>query len=260
MWFDKLFDLSNRVAVVSGAGRGIGKAIAVGLAEYGAEIAVVDILPLEELRSVKKEVEDVGRKCLIINADVSKEERVKRAVDTIISEYGKIDILVNNAGIIKRGPAEEATLDDWNETLSVNLLGYFLCCKYVFPYMKNRLYGKIINIASTDAEYPGPNKISYVSSKGAVVTLTKALAVEWAKYHINVNAVSPYMVPGTGFSKTWLGSQKEYLQLASKNPMAKILTPEDIVGSVIFLASKASDAITGCILYVDYGYRISPIF
>jgi len=258
--FNKLFDLSNSVAVITGAGRGIGKAIAVGLAEYGASIAAIDILPLEELKGVKKEIEDVGRKCLIINADISKEEMVKHAVDAIISEYGKIDVLVNNAGIVKRGPAEASSLDDWNKVLSVNLLGYFICCKHVFPYMKNRLYGKIINIASTDAEYPSPNKISYVSSKGAVVTLTKALAVEWGKYHINVNAICPYIVTGTEFSKSWLGTQEEYLKAASKNPMGKILTPEDIVGSVIFLASKASDAVTGHILYVDYGYRISPTF
>lgn len=253
MDYSKLFNLDGQTAIITGSARGNGKEIAMGLASVGANIVLTDILLLEKLQEVAKEIEAKGVGCLPIQTDVSEPSDVKKLVEKTVDKFGNIDILVNNAGIMIRGKVEEWSKEDWRKILDVNLIGPFLCAKEVFPIMKRNRKGKIINIASIDAVRGFPGKIGYGSSKGGLLTFTKQLAVEWAEFGINVNAICPGLVE-TPMSKDLIEKEgREKLKLL--NPMRKILKPGDLVGAVIFLASAASDLVTGHALYVDGGMR-----
>jgi len=253
MDYSKLFNLDGQTAIITGSARGNGKEIAMGLASVGANIVLADILLLEKLQEVAKEIESKGVGCLPIQTDVSEPSDVKKLVEKTVDKFGNIDILVNNAGIMIRGKVEEWSKEDWRKILDVNLIGPFLCAKEVFPIMKRNKKGKIINIASIDAVRGFPGKIGYGSSKGGLLTFTRQLAVEWAEFGINVNAICPGLVE-TSMSKDLIEREgREKLKLLT--PMRKILTPEDLVGAVIFLASAASDLVTGHALYVDGGMR-----
>ncbi|MBC7189353.1 SDR family oxidoreductase, partial [Candidatus Aerophobetes bacterium] len=184
----------NKVVIVTGGARGIGKATAMSFAREGATVSVVDI-DLEEAKKVALQITSAGGEALALKADVSNEKEVEKMIDTIYSKFGKIDILVNNAGIIRRGSTSEHTHQEWDRVIAVNLRGTFNCAKAVIPIMKKQRYGKIINVSSVAGKIGDiASAPSYGSSKGAINTLTKSLARELAEYGIYVNAVAPHAI------------------------------------------------------------------
>jgi NAD(P)-dependent dehydrogenase (short-subunit alcohol dehydrogenase family) len=249
-----LFDLSGRIAIVTGACRGIGQAIAFGFAEFGADVAVVDIVDDQEGWAATHRIESAtGVQSIYIQADVSSRDQVRSMTRKVLTRFGKIDILCNNAGIARGGPAITMADQPVQELLQVNLLGVFNGCREVGRIFVEQRQGNVINMASTDAEAGTVNGSVYSASKGGVVSLTKALAVEWARYNIRVNAISPQVVE-TDMTKDRLSKAGEYEQDVSRIPLGRLLQSEDLQGAAVFLASDASRMVTGHILHVDGGY------
>lgn len=247
-----LFDLSGKVALVIGGHGGIGKAIALGLAEAGADIAVAS-RNLEALEKVAKEIRAKGKKSLAVNVDVTDEKSVNEMVDVIKNTFQRIDILVNAAGLAIRKPADSFPIEEWQKVMDINTRGTFLCCQAVGRVMLKQRSGRIINISSVRGRYGLPSGYAaYCPSKGAVDTLTRTLACEWAKSNVLVNAVAPTIVE-TDLTKDALADPAYAKQMKDRIPMGKWALPEDIVGPVIFFASEASSFVTGQILYIDGG-------
>ncbi|TLS50458.1 2-dehydro-3-deoxy-D-gluconate 5-dehydrogenase KduD [Paenibacillus antri] len=247
----KLFDLTGKVAVVTGAGRGLGQGLALGLAEAGADLALVvnRTAPEETLKAV----EALGRKAVVVEADLSSEEGAARVSAAALEAYGKVDILVNNAGIIRRTPAAEHSYADWQEVLDVNLNSVFLLSQSLGREMVKQGSGKIINIASMLTFQGGINVPGYTASKHAVAGLTKALANEWAGRGVNVNAIAPgYM--STDNTEALRNDETRNRQILERIPSGRWGTPEDMKGPVVFLASSASDYMSGHVLCVDGGW------
>lgn len=244
--------LDGKVALVTGASRGLGRGMALGLAEAGADLVVV-ARSLERLEGAVSEARALGRRCLPVEADVSREEEVKRMVEEALGEFGRIDILVNNAGINYREASEHYPLDEWERVLSVNLTGTFLCCREVGRVMIEQRRGKIINVASLTSVIGVRTIPAYSASKGGVAQLTKVLAVEWAKYNIQVNAIGPGYFR-TDLTEPLFQDPERRRWVESRIPMGRWGTPEDLKGAVVFLASEASDYITGQVLFVDGGW------
>lgn len=247
-----LFNLEGKVAIVTGGAGGLGKALAIGLAAYGADIVVTGrtIATLEE---TAKEVTALGRKCKPIACDVTVEEQVVKMVDETVKEFGKVDILVNVAGLAIRHPAEEFDANDFDKVMDINVKGTFLCCKAVAKYFIPQRRGKIINISSVRGfnGHPG-GYAAYGTSKGAINLLTKQLATEWAKYNINVNAIAPCIF-WTDLTKEVLENEELYKIFMSRIPMGRAPETDEFIGAAVFLASAASDFVTGDILCVDGG-------
>lgn len=246
-------DLSGKVAIVTGGHRGIGRAISLGLAKFGANIVIADIVDETKIKKVTDEIENIGRRALAVRTDVTKKKDVEEMVQKSMKKFGKIDILVNNAGILRYRPFIEMTEDEWDEVMSVNVKGVFLCPQAVGKIMIKRRKGKIINVASTHGHVgTSSGLVAYCVSKGGVIQLTKALALEWAKYNINVNAISPTTTKtalfGTRLDKEWVEKQID------KIPINRMLEPIDVVGAAVFLASESSNAVTGHSLIVDGGF------
>jgi len=246
-----LFDLSGRVAVVTGAGRGLGQGLALGLAEAGADVVLVvnRTAPDETVRKV----EALGRKAVVVQADLSTEAGASLVVQETLNAFGKADILVNNAGIIRRAPAADHPYADWQEVLDVNLNSVFLLCQSFGREMLKQGSGKIINIASMLSFQGGITVPGYTASKHAVAGLTKALANEWAGKGINVNAIAPgYM--STDNTEALRNDEARNRQILERIPAGRWGTPEDLKGPVVFLASGASDYMSGHVLCVDGGW------
>ncbi|MGD0781115.1 MAG: SDR family oxidoreductase [Dehalococcoidales bacterium] len=249
---NELFDLTDKVALVVGGHGGIGKAIALGLADAGADVAVAS-RNLEALKGVVKEIEAKGRKSMAIAVDVTDEKQVNAMADKVVKAFGRIDILVNGAGLAIRKPADTFPIDDWQKVMDINTRGTFLCCQAVGRVMLQQKSGRIINISSVRGRYGLPaGYAAYCPSKGAVDTLTRTLACEWAKSNVLVNAVAPTIVE-TDLTKDALADPAYAKQMRDRIPMGKWALPEDIVGPTVFFASDASSFVTGQILYIDGG-------
>jgi gluconate 5-dehydrogenase len=247
-----LFDLSGKVALVVGGHGGIGKAIALGLADAGADV-IVSSRNMDALQGAVKDIEAKGRKSLAVAADIVDEKQVNDMVVKILKVFPRIDILVNAAGLAIRKPADSFPIDEWQKVMDINTRGTFICCQAVGRVMLKQKSGRIINVSSVRGRYGLPaNYAAYCASKGAVDSLTRTLACEWAKSNVLVNAVAPTIVE-TDLTKGALADPAYAKQMKDRIPMGKWALPEDIVGPAIFFASEASSFVTGQILYIDGG-------
>ncbi|WP_134705191.1 2-dehydro-3-deoxy-D-gluconate 5-dehydrogenase KduD [Ammoniphilus sp. YIM 78166] len=245
------FNLQGQVAVVTGGTRGLGKAMALALAEAGADIALIQ--RTETDRSTKEEVEALGRRCEIVLCDLADIQQVKQVMEKVEEKFGKIDILVNNGGIQRRSPAVDFSEEDWDSVLDVNLKSVFILCQQAGKRMLKQGRGKIINIASLLSFQGGITVPAYAAAKGGVAQLTKALANEWAAHGVNVNALAPgYM--DTEMNDGLKQNETRSRQILERIPAARWGKPEDMKGAVIFLASPASDYIHGQVLAIDGGW------
>ena len=248
---ENLFNLNGKVAIVTGTSRGLGKAMAIALAKAGANIVGVGVSDMSE---TKEEIQKVGRQFLEIKADLTNTKSVDKIVSETVKKFGGIDILVNNSGTIRREDAINYKEKDWDDILNLNLKTlFFLSQKVAKQFMKQETGGKIINIASMLSFQGGIRVPAYTASKSGVMGLTKALANEWAKYNINVNAIAPgYMA--TDNTKQIREDEKRSQEILDRIPAGRWGTPEDLAGAVVFLASKASDYVNGHTLAVDGGW------
>ncbi len=242
------FRLDGKKALVTGAARGIGKAISLTFAEHGADLALID-LDREPLEEVAKEIRALGRQALPIVADVSQLDQIEKLTAQTLRELGWIDILVNNAGIGVYKPAEELTVEDWDKVLSLNLKGSFFLSQMVGKHMIKRKSGKIINISSQAGVVGIEGLAAYGASKAGIILYTKVLAVEWGEYNIKVNAIAP-----TSVRTRQVHPGKAGEELIKKTPLGKMGEPEDVAAAALFLASDASDMISGSTIMVDGGY------
>jgi NAD(P)-dependent dehydrogenase (short-subunit alcohol dehydrogenase family) len=247
-----LFDLSGKVAIVTGTSRGLGQYFGRALAKAGADL-VITSRKLSSLTEFRKEIESLGRKALAVQVDVLSQSDIENMVRAAIKEYGKIDILVNNAGLNIRSPSADFSWEDWDTVIDTNLKGNFFCAQAVAKEMIKRNYGRIINLGSCTCVFGMEGIAPYTASRGGVLMMTKSLAAEWGKYGITVNVLAP------GWFKTAqnaaLYENKQWVEnIKSRIPLNRPGLPNDLDGTVIFLASDASAYITGQIILVDGGF------
>ena len=249
-----LFNLKGKVALVTGGNGGLGLGMALGLAAAGANIAIAARNPGKTSDAIKQ-IEGVGVRAISVPTDVTKETEIESMISQTLDKLGQIDILVNNSGVTMRKEPEDLSGDEWDHVLNVNLRACFLASKTVYPHMRDRGSGKIINIGSMTSIFGGGGSgAPYSSSKGGIVQLSKSLAVAWAKDNIQSNAILP------GWFTTELTAaiperQKERYQLiSSRIPAGRWGEPEELAGVAVFLASPASDYVTGSVIAVDGGY------
>jgi len=249
-----LFDLTGQVAVVTGAGRGLGKAAAVGLAAFGADVAAID-LAADRCADTRQAIESLGRKCLAYGCDVADYDAVCKTVGQIAADFGRIEILVNIAGITARIPTPDIPPEQVRRLTEVNYFGTFWMCKEVGRIMLAQGKGNIVNMSALGGGFLGTGRgnAAYSSTKGAIASLTKELACEWGAQGIRVNAVAPCWFQ-TEMNATSIFANKAFMdQVVTKLPMRRIGQPHELVGPIVFLASQASSMITGLILPVDGG-------
>jgi NAD(P)-dependent dehydrogenase (short-subunit alcohol dehydrogenase family) len=248
------FDLTGKVAMVTGSARGIGFAIASALAAYGADIVLCDLLT-DELEESRKAISDLGRRALAVRADITRIPEIQAMVGRAVEEFGRIDILVNNAGINITQWAVDVTEEAWDKVMNINLKAVFFCSQAVAGVMIGRKSGKIINVSSQTGTVAIPQRAAYCSSKGAVNQLTKLLALEWAPHGINVNAIAPTFIE-TKFTEPMFRNEEFHRYVLDSIPLGRIGRPEDVTGAVVYLASSASDLVTGHVLLIDGGWTI----
>lgn len=245
------FKLTDRVAVVTGASEGIGRDMAVGLAKAGADI-VVSSRREEMLKAVKAEIEHCGRKSEVFAMDVSKLDEIDALKDFIQHRFGKVDILVNNAGYTVTKPAWEINENEWDDMLDISFKGLFFCCQKIGSIMKENGYGKIINLSSTFSRSIIPGRSVYGGIKAGISHLTEALAAEWAPDGVRVNALAPTAVRTPSRESLLQGKMLE--TMLSRIPLGRLAVTDDLITAVIYLASEASDFVTGHTLFVDGGW------
>jgi NAD(P)-dependent dehydrogenase (short-subunit alcohol dehydrogenase family) len=244
--------LKDKVAIVTGAAKGLGRAFALKMAEEGARVMAVTRKDMENLKETVRQIERLGSQATLFQADVAEEADTLAMAKEAARAFGRIDILVNNAAIydgIKRKPFYEIDLAEWDLVMAVNVKGAFLAARAVFPFMKEQGYGKIVNLAS-EVFFTGSHGFAhYVSSKGGIIGLTRALAVELGPYNICINCVAP------GFTNTEASRSLSDVSKydTSKTPLRRLERPEDLTGAAVFLASAESDFMTGQTLLVDGG-------
>lgn len=248
-----LFDLTGKTALVTGAGRGLGRSMALALAAAGASVAVGS-RTAAEIEGVRDEIRALGVRSEAFTADCSREADCERLVASTIEGLGQLDILVNNAGIMIRKPLSTLTIEDFREVLGTNLEGYFLCTRAAGRHMLARGSGKVINISSILGHVALTGMGAYASSKGAVEQFTRALAVEWAQAGIQVNAIAPTFFEA---NPTLYQNSERNRFVIERTPMGRWGQPHELAGAVIFLASRASDYVTGHSLLVDGGWTAS---
>jgi NAD(P)-dependent dehydrogenase (short-subunit alcohol dehydrogenase family) len=243
--------LEGKVAVVTGSGRGLGKAMAIALAQAGADLVVISRTSAE-IEETARHIEAMGRKVLAFRADVTIPDEVDEVVRQTMDLFGKIDILVNNAGVALVKPLQEMTVAEWRNTLDTNLTSLFLFCKAVGPHMIAQGRGKIINIASTYGASGEAGWVAHGASKGGVIQFTRALAVEWAKHNIQVNAIGPGIF-GTGMMDPILKDEDHGPLRRMRVPLGREGRPDELGPLVVYLASPASDFMTGETVFIDGG-------
>ncbi|MFL5497692.1 MAG: SDR family NAD(P)-dependent oxidoreductase [Gemmatimonadaceae bacterium] len=250
-------DLTNRIAVVIGATSGIGRAIAIGLAEAGA-----DVVPAGRRTNLvdeaAREIELRGRRSLAMTADVGDSDSIQSLADATIEKFGKVDILVNAAGRTVRRPTLEVSDEEWNEILDTNLTGMLRACRVFGRYMIERRYGRIINIGSLTSLVALYEVAAYAASKAGVAALTKSLAVEWAPHGVCVNAILPGVFR-TALNEGLLDGTERGSELLMRTPMRRFGLPEELAGAAVFLASEAASFVTGHLLAVDGGFLASGV-
>lgn len=247
------FDLSGRVAIVTGGNGGIGLGMARGLAEAGAALAIAG-RDEEKNANAISEIEAMGGKAIAVSVDVADETSCKAMVDATKTQLGGVDILVNNAGINNRKQPEEYSLAEWQQVLDINLTGAFVCCQAVYPTMVDRGGGKIINIGSMMSIFAASFTVAYASSKGGIVQMSKGLACAWAKDNIQVNAVLPGWIDTDLTRRGRREVEGLHERVLARTPAARWGDPDDMAGIGVFLASQASDFVTGTAIPVDGGY------
>ena len=250
----EIFDLTGKTAMVTGSTRGLGEIAATALAKAGADIAVCG-RNADDLRRVTNDIQEIGRKADGFFIDVTEKKSVTKAVEQILEYFGKIDILVNNAGVNYRVPILEFPEEEWNRVINTNLKGYFLVAQAVVPQMIRNNYGKVINTSSILGAVGLPNQVAYASSKGGVDQLTKVMAIEWAQQGVRVNAIGPTYFE-TDLVAQIRNDPERFKFINERTPMGRWGYPQELEGIVIFLASPASDFITGQTVYVDGGWTI----
>ncbi len=250
MILDK-FNLAGRVAIVTGASRGLGAGMAIGLAEAGADLVVV--ASSARLQETVDKIKALGRRCIGVQADLIDTKVIPQIIDATIAEYGRLDILINCAGIIRRAPAIEFSEQDWDDVIQINQKAVFFLCQAAAKEMLKQKKGKIINVASLLSFQGGIIVPSYAASKSAVAGLTKALANEWAPLGINVNAIAPgYMA--TEMTEALQKSAERAPTILARIPTGRWGTPEDMKGLAVFLASDAAEYVQGQVIAVDGGW------
>lgn len=254
-----LFDLTGKVAVVTGASSGLGSDAAMAYTEAGADVALL-ARRKEKLDSVKAEIEKTGRKVITIQCDVTNEESVKSAIDTVMAEFGHIDILLNNAGIAVRGGVHNMSVEDWDKSFNTNVKGIFLVSKYVVPTMIAQNYGKIVNIASVNAVLADKSEAfirhSYNASKAAVRGLTSGMAASYGKHNITVNSIGPGLFESEMTGDSLFKSEAFMEHYTTQVPANRPAHRGELNGTVIYLSSDASSYIQGQFILVDGGFAL----
>ena len=246
------FKLTGKVAIITGAARGLGRACALALAHEGADIAL-GLRDVTTAADLEQEIKSMGRKVIRLQMDVSELQQINDAVSLVVKTFGKIDILVNNVGIAPDNPAEKVTEEDFDQTINLNLKGTFFTAQAVGKQMIKQGSGRIINMSSQAGFIALDNESVYCMTKAGVNHLTKNLASEWARYNINVNAVAPTFIetPGT---EPWLKDKAFRQSVLDRIPLGRIGKPMEVAGAVVFLASDAASLITGEIMLIDGGW------
>ena len=249
-----LFDLTGRVAVVTGGNGGIGLGIARGLAEAGARVAIVGRNEAKSRAAVASLADLPGAELMTVAADLGAPEAASAVVDAVVEQWGRLDVLINNAGINVRKPPQDLTPAEWRLVLDTNLTGPFLLCQAAYPHLLAVGGGKIVNIASINAVFGSPYGVAYSSSKGGLVQLTKSLALAWAKDNIQVNAILPgwFDTEMTEAARAQVPGLNE--RVLARVPVGRWAEPRDIAGTAVWLAGRGSDFVTGTCVNVDGGF------
>ena len=247
-----MFDLTGKVAIVTGGGGGLGRPISVALAERGADV-LVDDFDAGHLAATVEQIEALGRRCVAMTADLTSADAMKDMADKAVAEFGKIDILVNVAGTNARFDAEEMPPEEFERVLRINVLGTFLACQAVGRVMIEQKHGVIVNMSSVRGRVaPSMGGSAYATSKGGVDQLTRTLAAEWARHGVRVNAVAPALIM-TDMTREFLSQPEVYARMTAEIPMRRLGEPNELVGPIVLLASDESSFMTGQIVYVDGG-------
>jgi NAD(P)-dependent dehydrogenase (short-subunit alcohol dehydrogenase family) len=254
-----MFKLTNKIALVTGGRRGMGRAHALALAEQGAKVIVTDI-DANECSMVVEEIIAKGGEAVCMKLDVSNKKKVDEVFDEIIKQFGRLDILVNNAGVYMPKPALELTEEEWDNTININLKGEFVCAQRAAKEMARNKWGRIINITSIASGGVGVGiygGVHYSASKGGIIAMTESMAVEWASLGINVNAVAPGAIDTPMSRKGRMTPEDMQSFLNARVPLKRIGKPEEVSAMVVFLASEEASYITGATFYVDGGWLAS---
>ena len=254
MGYLEQFQLTGKVAVVTGGSKGLGRAMAIGLADAGATVAVVS----RTKNLIEETAQDIikgGGKAIAIPADIKDEQDIERMTKTVMAACGRIDILINNAGIAPMSPAVEVPLEEWNDVMDTNLKSVFLMARTIGKVMMTQKSGKVINIGSILGTKALHLCLHYGASKAAIMQMTRNLALEWSRFPIHVNCIAPGFF-ATEMTQSQQDNEKDKKFLLQKIPLKRFGKPEEIVGLAIFLSSPASDYITGETIFIDGGYSI----
>lgn len=243
------FKLDGKVAVITGAGRGLGRSIALALAEAGADVALASRTE-NELADTAREIEKICRRALVIPTDITRADHVQKLIEETRSRLGRLDILINNAGVSLEKPLTETTEEEWDRVMGINLKGPFLCCRAAGRHFIAQKSGKVINVVSGMGEKGYQDSSAFSASKGGLIQLTRALAQEWAPHNIHVNAVAPGWMEHAGAAPTGAQINEVLLKFI---PLRRRGRLEDVTGTIVYLSSDSSDYITGEVIHVDGG-------